>query len=239
MAVKSISQSYEEDLFLLKELGKRLDEPEERYGTVRDLLMEALLKINNKEGRSVPFVPNQGQRELAAHWGQKNIILKARQLGISTYVAARFFIDTITRTGCLTVQVAHDQRSAEDLFRIVASFQENLPEALREGVLKPSRANGRQLVWPHLDSEYRVETAADPNAGRGMTIRNLHCSEVAMWSRDGVEALLALRAAAVPPNGQVVHEQTLQRVRGLTAAFACLLTIVHLGIEYLRLHWGK
>jgi len=48
---------------------------------------------------------------------------------------------------------------------------------------------------PHLDSEYRVATAADPNAGRGMTIHNLHCSEVARWPRDGAETLASLRAA--------------------------------------------
>jgi hypothetical protein len=32
------------------------------------------------------------------------------------------------------------------------------------------------------------------------------------------------------------HEAVLQRVRGLGAALACLLTMVHLGFEYLRVH---
>ena len=200
----------DEQLAFFTGVGKWLDselKPEFGGGDMRTWLMHRLLKIRNKEGVQVPFVPNPAQQEIAAHWGQKNIVLKARQLGISTYVAARFFIDTITRPGTLTVQVAHDQRAAEDIFRIVHRFQENLPEALREGVLKTSRSNVRQLRWPHLDCEYRVETAADPNAGRGMTIRNLHCSEVAMWSRDGAEALASLRAA-VPPSGQVVLEST-------------------------------
>jgi len=191
------------DFYLLTCSGRSLD----HIAGIREFLMSELLKIRDKSGLEVPFIPNPAQRDIAAHWGRKNIILKARQLGISTYVAARFFVDTITRPGTLTVQVAHDQRSAEDLFRIVHRFQENLPRELREGVLKTSRSNVRQLVWPHLDCEYRVETAADPNAGRGMTIRNLHCSEVAMWSRDGAEALVSLRAA-VPPDGQVVLEST-------------------------------
>jgi len=200
----------QEDVVLLKVLGRLLDTKfKQQFGDmdVRIWLMRSLLKINDKKGERVPFVPNQAQRVIASQWGKKNIVLKARQLGITTYVAARFFIDTITHPGTLTVQVAHDQRSAEDMFRIVHRFQENLPAELREGVLKTSRANVRQLRWPHLDCEYRVETAADPNAGRGMTIRNLHCSEVAMWSRDGGEALVSLRAA-VPPDGQVVLEST-------------------------------
>ena len=204
-----------DDRYILTGLGRMLERNFIHSNlTVRDFLMVLLLKIRDKSGNEVPFVLNHGQRELAAGWGRKNIVLKARQLGISTYVAARYFIDTITRPGTLTVQVAHDQRSAEDIFRIVHRFQEKLPVGLREGVLKTSRSNVRQLVWPHLDGEYRVETAADPNAGRGMTIRNLHCSEVAMWSRDGEEALVSLRAA-VPPDGQVVLESTPRGAGGM------------------------
>ena len=61
-------------------------------------------------------------------------------------------------------------------------FWENLPKALLRGALVTSRSNVRQIVFPHLDSEYRVETA-DDNAGRGMTIHNLHCSEVPLAPR--------------------------------------------------------
>ncbi len=175
--------------------------------TVREVLMRMLLMIRHKNGKTERFVMNEAQKQIAKRWGRRNIILKARQMGMTTYVAARFFIDTITRPGTLTVQVAHDQRSAEDIFRIVHRFQEKLPERLKRGALRTSRANVRQLVWPELDSEYRVESAADPNAGRGATINNLHCSEVARWSRDGAEALTSLRAA-VPPDGQVVMEST-------------------------------
>ena len=138
---------------------------------------------------------------------KRNIVLKARQLGITTYVAARFFDHTITHPGTLSVQVAHDQQSAEEIFRIVHRFVENLPAPLRKGALRTSRANVRQIVFPWLDSEYRVETAADPNAGRGLTIQNLHCSEVARWPRDAAATLASLRAA-VPPDGEIVLEST-------------------------------
>lgn len=32
------------------------------------------------------------------------------------------------------------------------------------------------------------------------------------------------------------HEAFLQRARGLSAALACLLTLIHLGFDYLRIH---
>ena len=35
------------------------------------------------------------------------------------------------------------------------------------------------------------------------------------------------------------HEEMLQRVKGLAAAFACVLTIVHLGIELVRMHVAR
>ena len=92
------------------------------------------------------------------------------------------------------------------IFHIVRRFWENLPDDLREGPLILSRANVRQLVFPLLDSEYRVE-AADANAGRGMTIQNLHCSEVSRWPRDAAETLASLRGA-MTPDGEIVLEST-------------------------------
>jgi len=174
--------------------------------SVRELLIASWLKVRNKKGRLVRLRPNRAQQAFEARCMERNIILKARQMGMTTWIAARFFVHTITQPGTLSVQVAHDQRSAEEIFRIVHRFLDNLPETVRRGALNPSRVNVRQIVFPRLDSEYRVETAADPNAGRGLTIQNLHCSEVARWPRDGAETLASLQAA-VPPGGQVVLEQ--------------------------------
>ncbi|HEY5175634.1 MAG TPA: terminase [Terriglobales bacterium] len=205
-------------LAVLREAGHKLDQhphtlttwsgPIPRgIETVRELVMCTTLKIRDKRGHLLRLRLNRAQRDLEKTSGKRNIVLKARQLGVTTYVAARFFVSCITREGTLSVQVAHDQRSAEEIFRIVHRLLENLPESLRQGALVTSRANVRQIVFPMLDSEYRVETAADPNAGRGLTIHNLHCSEVARWPRDVSETLASLRAA-VPPDGEIFLEST-------------------------------
>lgn len=193
-----------EELYRLQELGRRLDE--ERDGqTLRDRFISEGLQIRPRDGRTRPLKLNRAQREYSRRCGKQNIVLKARQVGITTYVAARYFLQTITRPGTLTVQVAHSQESAEMIFNIVRRFWENLPEA-EKGALVRSRSNVRQMAFPGLDSEYRVETA-DENAGRGMTIQNLHCSEVARWPGGGLEALASLRAAVVP-GGEIVLEST-------------------------------
>ncbi len=176
--------------------------------------MAEWLQIRNKRGRLQGFKVNATQREYAKTAAKRNIVLKARQLGITTYVAARFFLNTIMRPGTLSVQVAHDQDSAEEIFRIVHRLLANLPEFLRKGALATSHANVRQIVFPHMDSSYRVETAADENAGRGLTIHNLHCSEVARWPRDAAATLASLRAA-VPPDGEIVLESTANGAGGV------------------------
>ena len=211
------------DLGLLRAFGNDLDfrlhRPSwrnEREGsdpylvapTLRDVLIANNLKIRNKEGELIALKLNRAQQEYSRTCTQRNIVLKARQLGITTYVAARFFVQTISRPGTLTVQVAHNQESAEEIFHIVRRFWENLPKAMREGAVVTSRANIRQMIFPRLDSEYRVASAADENAGRGLTIRNLHCSEVARWPRGGIEALSSLRAAVPRSSGEIVLEST-------------------------------
>jgi len=203
------------DLGELCKLGKILDEELEMLEgkTPGIFLAGALLRIRNRQGHCVPLVPNRVQREYERQRGRRNIVLKARQLGISTWVAGRMFLKTITRPGTLTVQVAHTQEAAEGLFRVVHRFVDHLPESLRRGVLRRSRSSARQIVFPALDSEYRVETAGDSNAGRGITIQNLHCSEVARWPGNAAETLAGLRAA-MTPEGELVLESTPNGMEG-------------------------
>jgi hypothetical protein len=181
-----------------------------RSRSLRDLLISALLKVRARDGGLVTLRPNAAQKAFAAapRRGQ-HIILKARQLGFTTYIAARFFIATVTRPGTLSVLVAHDLDSAQAIFEIVRRFADNLPQRLREGCLRTSRANVRQLVFPELDSQFRVESAADENCGRGLTIQNLHCSEVSRWPGDATATLASLRASfASGSRGAFVMEST-------------------------------
>jgi hypothetical protein len=153
------------------------------------------------------LIANPAQAAFERERGQRNIIVKARQMGITTWIAGRFFLRTITATGVMTVLVAHTQDAAEAIFRVVQRFWHCLPEYYRVGPLKRSRANVGQMVFPHLDSEFRVLSAADENAGRGLTVQNMHLSEVSRWPGDAAATLAGLRAALVP-TGELVMEST-------------------------------
>jgi len=197
------------DVDTLIRLGKQFDQLSE-YGDGKTTVVsmaERVLCVRNRLGQMIPLVPNRVQLEFERKKGRRNIVLKARQIGISTWVAGRFFLKTIMQPGTLTVQVAHTQAAAESIFRIVHRFFDCLPDTLRNGPLRTARTNVQQIIFPALDSEYRVETAGDPNAGRGLTITNLHCSEVARWPGEPSEVLQGLRAA-LSPAGELVLEST-------------------------------
>ncbi len=166
-----------------------------------------LLMVRDKQGRETPLRANAVQMAFERERGQRNIVLKARQMGITTWIAGRFFLKTITARGVLSVQVAHTQEAAEGIFRMVQRFWECLPEEMREGPLRRSRANVGQMCFPALDSEFRVLSAGDEGAGRGLTIQNLHCSEVSRWPGDARETLAGLQAA-LAPQGEMVLEST-------------------------------
>jgi hypothetical protein len=106
------------------------------------------LRVRDREGHLQPLVANAAQRRFEERRERQNIVLKARQMGVTTWVAGRFFLRTITRPGTLTLQVAHTREAAEAIFCIVQRMWEDLPENLREGSLVRSRANAGQMVFP-------------------------------------------------------------------------------------------
>lgn len=203
------------DIGELQRFGKILDfRPARLRGqTVATMLAEKLLLVRTRDGWTAPLRANAAQQAFEDRRGQRNIVLKARQMGMTTWAAARFFLKTITQPGTLTLEVAQTQQAAEEIFRIVHRFLDWLPEELREGPLRTSRANVRQLAFPALDSQYKVVSAGDRNAGRGLTIQNLHCSELARWPGDPAEILAGLRAA-MAPGAELILESTPDGVGG-------------------------
>jgi hypothetical protein len=190
-------------------MGKRLDERPEALGgeTIGMRLAAKMLRVRDREGREVRLSANRAQRAFEAARGRTNIVLKARQMGMTSWVAGRFFLKTVTAPGVLTVQVAQTREAAEGIFRMVQRFWECLPDHMKDGPLQLSRCNAGQMIFKELDSEFRVVSASDENAGRGLTIQNLHCSEVSRWPGDAGATLAGLRAA-MGPGGEMVMEST-------------------------------
>jgi hypothetical protein len=170
-------------------------------------LSERWLRVRAKSGRLVPLAANDAQRRFEIGRGQENIVLKARQMGLSTWIAGRFLLKTMLVPGTSTLMVAHTRESAEALFATVARMWENLPTEAQRSIGLRGRANSSQMTFQLADSSFRVASAGELNAGRGLTVHNLHCSEVARWPGDAAETLAGLRAA-LAPEGELVLEST-------------------------------
>jgi hypothetical protein len=97
-----------------------------------DVWVQQHLKIRTKQGEIKFIQLNSAQqaysRECAEKGSKRNIVLKARQMGITSYIAARYFVQTIMRPGTLTMLVAHDRAAAEEIFRIVQPGRMKLAE---------------------------------------------------------------------------------------------------------------
>src|SRR5262249_3891078 len=106
------------------------------------------------------------------------VILKARQLGISTYVAARYYWRTVHAPGVRTLIVGHERAASRNLFQIVKRFHDLMPDDERPSI---STSNAEELIFDKLDSGYLVSVATQDGAGRSSTAQMLHASEAAFW----------------------------------------------------------
>ncbi len=83
----------------LVRFGQLLDKrPAELHG--RNVVMELaehLLYVRTRTGLTRSLCANEVQQAFEERRGRRNIILKARQMGLTTWAAARFFLKTITQ----------------------------------------------------------------------------------------------------------------------------------------------
>jgi hypothetical protein len=178
------------------------------------------LRIRTKQGQIAPFILNRAQLYTHQRLEEQKrklgfvraIVLKARQLGLSTYVAARFFQKTALESGTSTFILSHQAKSTAALFDMVRRFTENLPA----GITPPlDTANKNQLRFANISSEYTVGTAGSDDVGRGLTIRLLHGSEVAFYpANDSLETGL-FQAVADLPGTEIILESTAQGMTNL------------------------
>jgi len=164
--------------------------------------MESLLWIRSKDKRLIPFVLNKPQRDFLKRRSKRNIVLKARQIGFSTLNLALFYHDTITSEGTNTVLVAHKKEQAVEFLNIIKMFYAATPPQVRPDV---KYANRNEMTFPALHSSIHV-LAPTSDAGRGMTIHNLHASELAFWPR--ADETWASLFEAVPDDGHITVEST-------------------------------
>lgn len=108
-------------------------------------------------------------------------ILKARREGISTIIAAIYFCDTYNHKERNTVEMAHNEDSAGEIFELYRRFYMHLPAEKKR---KAQKQGAGELYWADTNSSISVATAGSMDVKSGATIHNLHKSEYAKWTGD-------------------------------------------------------
>ncbi len=129
-----------------------------------------LYQIIDKQGVPRTFKFNWAQEQLYSTMWYSNIILKARQLGISTFVCMLFLDTCLFKPNIAAGIIAHTREDAELMFKRIKFAYDKLPEALK--MLRTATVDSaRELVFSN-HSSVRVGTSM-----RGTTLQYLHVSE--------------------------------------------------------------
>lgn len=141
-----------------------------------DRLSNAKWRINNlyhivdKRGRKVNFNLNWAQQSLYDEMWYCNVILKARQLGISTFVCLLFLDRCLFNSNQSAGIIAHTVEDAQQIFRRVKFAYDSLPDHLKE-IIQAENDTANMLKFSN-GSSLRVGTSL-----RSSTFQYLHISE--------------------------------------------------------------
>ena len=165
-------------------------------------LIENLLYIDNKQGIVRPFKFNRVQRYFNENKSGRNIIIKARQVGVSSSILADMFTDCITVPHTSCAVVSHETRATQRLLDRVQFYYDTMQEP-RPEIGAESRS---EKTFPNIHSSVYIGTAGARAFGRGDTIRKALLSEIAFYE-DGAKILSGVEDA-VPITGELTLETT-------------------------------
>lgn len=178
------------------------------------------LKIRTKEGAIESFELNKAQLYLHKKLEEQKkltgkvraVILKGRQQGCSTYVAARFYHQIIQRKGSKCFILTHRKDATDNLYKLVQRYHDNIPQ-----LIKPSTgiSNATTLYFDSLDSGYSIGTAGGGTVGRSDTIQLLHGSEVAFWENADEISTGIMQTIADAKDTEIILESTANGIGNL------------------------
>lgn len=168
------------------------------------------LWIRDKDAQIVRFIPNRAQRALidrVLYLLEKGvpvriIVLKARQMGLSTAIEALIYWYTTTHRNITSFIIAHEDAASRNLYNMFKRYYDN-----SNSLFKPNRKYNTRTDLTFgatdedgnevgLNSVIKTATAKNTAAGRSDTVQLVHASESAFW--DNGEELVASIMQTVP-----------------------------------------
>lgn len=171
------------------------------------------LFIRPKDGSVVALDLNDAQRYIHDRLEQQRretgrvraIILKGRQQGCSTYVEGRFYWRVTHHPGAMAFILTHEEAATANLFKMVERYHQNCPPFMKPVT---GASNAKELLFPKIDSGYKVGTAGNKAVGRSSTVQYFHGSEVAFWPNADEHVKGVMQAVPDAAGTEVILEST-------------------------------
>jgi len=188
------------------------------------------LKILTKQNELIPLKLNGYQQKVNKviqdlrrdNKPVRIIVLKARQIGISTFCTAAIYHPAATNFYTRSEVVADDVENTTNLFNMCKTYYQFSDEQI-----KPMKrySNEKALVFenpneklreenPGLLSSIKLQSSNKLTAGRSGTINHLHLSEVAYWPNAGTTITGLLQSVPLIPNSSIYIESTANGIAG-------------------------
>lgn len=166
----------------------------------------------DRTGHVSPFLPNINQLRFLTSLHDRNVILKARQLGFTTVASIHELDHTLFVPDQRCGIIAHSLEDASVILRDKVKFAyDKLPEPLKEA-MPIKRDSAKEILFAHNNSSIRVATSM-----RSGTINILHISEMGKIAKrypERAREIVTGSLPAVPSSGIATIESTAEGQEG-------------------------
>ena len=173
--------------------------------------MSNLYYCKDENGKEFKFICNEAQSELIDETHSLNIILKARQLGITTFYCINFLDDCLFNSNITAVLIGDDLEDAKKLLRDKVRYAyDRLPLEIKEH--RSLLTDSTEIMRFSNGSSYSVTTSA-----RSGTVQRLHITEfgkICRKSPEKAEEIMSGSLNTVHQGQQIVIESTAQGASG-------------------------
>lgn len=164
----------------------------------KDWRMTHLYKIADKNAQLITFPENTFQQQIRKSKARRKLVLKSRQLGITTGCVLDLFDHAIFTPHSNTAILAHKKQDLPKIFEIVRRAHKNMDPWIQPRLDKGGGSK-YEMKFPEIGSKIYVDIEI-----RGEAIHRLHVSEAAFCDPMRLKASLG----AVPPTSTVTFETT-------------------------------
>jgi len=144
----------------------------------REWRLNNLYYIKNKQGQKIKFCMNWAQKELFDNLHNRNIILKCRQLGVTSFFSLYFLDHCLWNSNINAAIIADIAANSREIFIDKVKYAYDSLDPFYKNMVQAHRDSATELRFSN-GSTFRVSTSI-----RSSTLQLLHISEFGKICRD-------------------------------------------------------